>query len=140
MKKDPPAVLAVTILKATGAHEELPPAAFARITCWSHGKASIDTGNCSEWETCEPVLLPIDLAHGGWNRAIELKVSLWEKTRGKPCVMSKMFGGVAGVSLPSPEDLGVSGSRAKTRCRIVDKVSGCAVHRRWGSICCSISC
>lgn len=101
-------VLAIAMLAATGTPDALQPGAFARITSWSHGHASVDTGKCSEWgNTDDPVFLPISV-QDGLDAAMELEVSLWEEVTGESGDISRMFDAVAEVSLPPPKDLGTS--------------------------------
>lgn len=100
-------LLAIAMLAATGTLDALQPGAFARVTLWSHGHASVDTGKCSEWGSPgDPVFLPISV-RDGFDAAIELEVSLWEVT-GESGDISRMFDAVAEVSLPPPKDLGTS--------------------------------
>lgn len=107
-------VLAVAMLAATQMRQELPPSAFARITTWSHGQASVDTGECSTWGNAEPVFLPMS-RECRMDTAIELEVSLWETRQGKSGPVSIMFDAVGEVFLPAPEDLGTSEQEAIRR-------------------------
>lgn len=101
-------LLAIAMLAATGTLDALQPGAFARVTLWSHGHASVDTGKCSDWGSPDdPVFLPIRV-QDGLDAAIELEVSLWEEVTGESGDISRMFDAVAEVSLPPPKDLGTS--------------------------------
>lgn len=96
-------MLAVKIQAATEMRKTLPPSAFARVTVWSHGRASADTCRSSEWENAKPLLLPI-ASTDGLDRAVELEVSLWDRSGD----VAIMFDAVAEVSIPAPRDLGTS--------------------------------
>lgn len=81
-------------------HATLPPTAFARITGWSHGQVSVNTGLFSEQGNAKPVLLPV----GPTSAATELNLSLWDRreTGDIPLDLS------AEVTLPAPSELGDS--------------------------------
>lgn len=104
-------MLAVAIVAATG--QTLPPNAFARIATWSHGLASVDTGDRSQWglDDAELAILPIIVAGGMDKASVELEVSLWDRSGEVPW----MFDAVAEVSLPPPKDLGTCHQQAIKR-------------------------
>lgn len=103
--------LAVAIVAVTG--QKLPLNTFARIATWSHGQASVDTGDCSKWgpDNAEPAILPIIVAGGLDKAVVELEVSLWDRSS----EVSWMFDAVAEVSLPPPKDLGTCQQQAMNR-------------------------
>lgn len=104
-------MLAISVVAVTG--PKLPLTAFARIATWSHGQASVDTGDRSTWgaENAEPAILPIIVAGGLDKVLVELEVSLWDRSS----EVSWMFDEVAEVSLPSPKDLGTCQQQAMKR-------------------------